>query len=188
MRYQTCARQRNPSASMGDRSTHCGRRVSVRARANMGSRSLRGAVGRACQGVRFSPRRKDLARAASYYAALFSPRLPIRVHGLAAQCGQVWVRNPFLKSCRISEACPRPSQKTGQVLVRTPGSRKPWISAARRDYVRRSEVIDWMVARVGIEPTTRGFPEGRVDDLSSPNDSESKPWRCPSDAMRHNRC
>ena len=62
-----------------------------------------------------------------------------------------------------SATCPLPCQKTGQVLVRTPGDKKPRISAAGRGYVRRSEITPQMRVLVAIEPVD--FRRG-IDGLS----------------------
>ena len=54
--------------------------------------------------------------------------------------GQLLVRNPSRGTSLISASYARLSQKTGQVLVRTPRRSKTRISAAKRGYVRRSEI------------------------------------------------
>src|ERR1700687_1641705 len=46
--------------------------------------------------------------------------------------GQVLVRNPSAKSVHISASYARLSQKTGHVLVRTPGTRKPGFQPQKR--------------------------------------------------------
>src|ERR1700687_1863872 len=46
--------------------------------------------------------------------------------------GQVLVRNPSAKSVHISASYARFSQKTGHVLVRTPGTRKPGFQPQKR--------------------------------------------------------
>jgi hypothetical protein len=60
---------------------------------------------------------------------------------LASRTGQVLVRNPLPEKPATSAAYEPPSQKIGQVLVRTPGGETARISAPGTGYVRRSEIM-----------------------------------------------